>query len=147
MKEIEVQLTDNSDEVLEAAENAILRALEAVGLQAAGDAVLRAPTDTGLLKNSIAYAVDGKTPVTPGGSSSYTADRAKGSEPIRSGSYSGSIPESKGKHYVAVGSNTEYAAYVEKGTSKTRAQPFLQPAIENNLSQYKEIFKHYLENA
>lgn len=31
--------------------------------------------------------------------------------------------------YVDVGSNVEYAAYVELGTSRASAQPFLRPAL------------------
>ena len=148
MSDITVQLTDNSEEVLGATEDAILIGLEAVGLQAAGYAVLRVKVDTGLLKNSIAYAVDGNVPITSVGKShSYKADHPDKSGKIATGEYTTSAPASGGQHYVAVGSNAEYAAYHEKGTQKTRPQPFLQPAIEDNLNQFKEIFKHYLENA
>ena len=47
---------------------------------------------------------------------------------------------------VAIGTNVEYAAYVEKGTSKTRAYPYLEPAIMNHVDEYKEIAEEYLSN-
>lgn len=34
-----------------------------------------------------------------------------------------------------------YAPYVEKGTSKQAAQPFLEPAVMDNISKFEEIAK------
>lgn len=38
-----------------------------------------------------------------------------------------------------IGSNVEYAAYVELGTSKMRARPYLRPAAENHAAEYKNL--------
>ena len=46
---------------------------------------------------------------------------------------------------VAIGTNVEYAAYVELGTSKTRAQPYLKPGIMNHLDEYKKIAESVLK--
>lgn len=46
-----------------------------------------------------------------------------------------------------IGTNVEYAAYVEFGTSKTAAQPYLEPAVLDNLDEYGEVFEEYLKNA
>lgn len=46
-----------------------------------------------------------------------------------------------------IGTDVEYAAYVEYGTSKTKAQPYLKPAVENHTSEYAKIFQTYLKNA
>ena len=46
---------------------------------------------------------------------------------------------------VAVGTNVEYAAYVEMGTSKSDAYPYLEPAITEHLDEYKEIAEQYLQ--
>jgi len=37
------------------------------------------------------------------------------------------------------GRKVDYAAYVEFGTSKTRPQPFMQPAIEKNREEVRRI--------
>lgn len=44
-----------------------------------------------------------------------------------------------------VGTNVEYAPYVEKGTTTTPAQPYLVPAIEENLDQLRSIIKKELD--
>ena len=43
-----------------------------------------------------------------------------------------------------VGTNVEYAPYVEYGTAKTLAYPFLKPALEKNIEKYKAIIEKYL---
>ena len=43
-----------------------------------------------------------------------------------------------------VGTNVEYAPYVEFGTVKMTARPYLRPAIEKNLSEYQQIFEQEL---
>lgn len=43
---------------------------------------------------------------------------------------------------VVVGTNVEYAPYVEYGTSRSKAYPFLKKTIQKNLDRYHEIFKH-----
>jgi len=40
---------------------------------------------------------------------------------------------------VYVGTNVEYAPYVEFGTSKMAAQPYLKPAVDNHLDEYKSM--------
>lgn len=50
----------------------------------------------------------------------------------------------QGDSAVAIGTNVEYATYVEMGTSKMKAQPYLRPGIENNAEQYRDIIKQYL---
>jgi len=46
---------------------------------------------------------------------------------------------------VQIGSNVEYAPYVEYGTSRMRAQPFLEPAITYNIQEYQDIADEYLK--
>ena len=50
-----VKITDNSDLVKSAKDEAIARALEAVGLQAEGNVKRITPVDTGRLRNSITH--------------------------------------------------------------------------------------------
>lgn len=42
---------------------------------------------------------------------------------------------------VYIGTNVEYAQYVELGTSKQEAQPFLRPAAQDHTTQYRSILK------
>lgn len=44
-----------------------------------------------------------------------------------------------------IGSNVEYAAYVELGTYKMKAQPYLKPAIADHVNQYKQIIESELK--
>ena len=45
------------------------------------------------------------------------------------------------KREVRVGSNLEYAPFIELGTSKMRAQPYLRPAMEANMKEIRRIFR------
>ena len=45
-----------------------------------------------------------------------------------------------------IGTNVEYAAYVELGTSRMAAQPYLKPAVNDHVNEYRDILKNRLEN-
>ena len=105
-----VKVTSHVKEVIEAKNNAIARALEAIGIQAEGDVAELAPVDTGRLRDSITHEVD------------------------------------ESEEAVYIGTNVEYAAYQEYGTSRMKAHPFLKPGIMNNLETYKEIAEKYLSS-
>jgi HK97 gp10 family phage protein len=47
----------------------------------------------------------------------------------------------------AVGTNKSYAPFVEFGTRRMRAQPYLIPAVTNNISAINSIFAHEIGNA
>ena len=152
MADITVNLISNRALVEAALPGAIERALEAVGLQAEGYAKMKCPVDTGLLRNSITHAVGGKAPAlssyqsNPVHAISDATRRAKTAgklAKIRTGTYSGTAPEEQA---VYIGSNVQYAAYVEYGTSKTKAQPFLKPAVTNHTQEYQEIVERFLKN-
>lgn len=49
---------DNTDPVVKALGIATTRALEAIGMEAQGDAARLCPVDTGRLRNSITHAID-----------------------------------------------------------------------------------------
>ena len=108
--EMRIEVTeDNTDEVISAKDAAVMRALEAIGLQAEGYAKLKAPVDTGRLRNSITHSL---------------------------------APEEEA---VYIGTNVEYAPYVEYGTRRTKAQPFLKPAVQNHAEEYKRIAERFLK--
>lgn len=63
--------------------------------------------------------------------------------PVDTGRLRGSLTneiESKAKDIVGrVGSKVKYAPYVELGTSKMPAQPYLRPALHKNESRIKKL--------
>ncbi|OEH86251.1 hypothetical protein BHU72_12005 [Desulfuribacillus stibiiarsenatis] len=46
---------------------------------------------------------------------------------------------------VTVGTNVEYAPYVEKGTRKQRGQAFLAPAVETNIRRIGELARELMK--
>ena len=134
---------DNTEEVLAAVEQAITKAMTEIGIKAEKYAKALCPVGTvestgkkgyrgGTLRNSITFEVEDKE--------------------------------------VAIGSNVEYAPYVELGTGPyftpppswesfestkgsgeghgyVHARPYLRPAVENHLEEYKSIIKNELQDA
>lgn len=141
MSEVEIT-TNNIKAVIEASDEAIERALIAVGRIAEEYAAHACPVQTGLLKNSITSAVGGKGTSI----SSYKADKpASKNKETASGSYSGIAP-AEPMPYVIVGTNVKYAQSVELGSSKNHnPKPFIGPAIENHLKEYEGIIRSELE--
>ena len=45
---------------------------------------------------------------------------------------------------VYTGTNVEYAAYVEKGTSRSRAYPYLEPAMADHVPEYESILTKWI---
>ena len=45
---------------------------------------------------------------------------------------------------VAVGTNVEYAPYVELGTSKMKDWPYLRPAAQKHASEYRQVLEKHL---
>lgn len=46
---------------------------------------------------------------------------------------------------VYIGTNVEYAPYVELSTSRTKGQPFLRPAAKDHENTYRKIFESNLK--
>jgi phage gpG-like protein len=118
---------DNTDEVLGELDEAVNRALEAIGMQVEnyaklelhrpkphasapdGKMIVRPNVDTGRLVNSITHQV---------------------------------APQEQA---VYVGTNVEYAPYVELGTQKTRPYPYLKPAVMDHVSELKSLAEDALK--
>lgn len=118
---------DNVDEIKKATNEAIITALDAIGMQAATLARMElqnSPSriDTGLLRNSITHAVSGKPAAITEykGSDTHTDESpsavrrgivGKPAPEPRSGTYEGTAPDDpEGQKAVYIGSNVEYAA-------------------------------------
>lgn len=65
--------------------------------------------------------------------------------PVDTGRLRASIAHNTESDRFQVGTNVEYAVYVEKGTSKQKAQPFLKPGINRTVPLIQGIVKKYLK--
>ena len=129
-----VQFTDNSKEVLEAMQQAEVRALEKCGLTAEGYAKKLCPVDTGNLRNSITHTVDEEEPAA------YIASNS---------SYAAYVELGTGK-YVSGGRPTPWVYQDEKGnwhrTHGQKAQPYLKPAVADHAQTYRNIIEDEMKN-
>lgn len=66
--------------------------------------------------------------------------------PVDTGNLRGSITHAvdAGDNAVYIGTNVKYAPYVELGTSRQKAQPFLRPAASEHVAQYRRVLKRAL---
>lgn len=119
---IKIQVTDNSPQVLSALDRQIEQALIAIGITAESNAV-----------KEVDRAVY-DTPASP----NY----------IRTGDLRKSITHELAleEQAVIVGCTNivKYAGYVELGTSKMRPRPFIKPAVENYINEYKALAEQAL---
>lgn len=136
-----VRFEDHSQEVLDAMGEAKERVLETIGLKAEGYAKKLCPVGT---------------------------VESTGVKGYRGGTLRNSITHQTDKDSAIVGSNVEYAPYVELGTGPyfepppewekfetekgsgvghgyVKPRPFLRPAIENHKDEYKNIAENELK--
>lgn len=132
-------------------EESIITALEMIGLKAESYAKAKCPVDTGLLRNSIAHALAGEQPSigtnfknTTKKARTYKANKPDKKGNLNRGTYSRQAPKKKGEYRVYIGTNVHYAPEVEMGHvtksgRKTRAQPFIRPALMGHVEEWKAI--------
>lgn len=114
------------------------RCLARFAFDVEGEAKMLAPHDTTAMRNSI-YTVT-KTE----NHFSEASSAAKGARP---GVETEAHPSPDGQVIAYVGPCVEYTEYVELGTSRMAAKPFLLPALEhkaaalNDESMWEEMFK------
>ena len=155
------EVSSNLYVVLKASEDAMMKAARMIGGSVEGHAKGLCPYDTGLLRNSITFAIGGEAPAT----GSYVADLPDDEGIVKSGKYEGTAPaDDPGKVSVYVGTNVEYAPYLELGHRQevgryvpaikkklkapwVAARPFLRPAMENNRAEIEQIITDCMTNA
>lgn len=105
---VDIKVTSNANLARREFEEAIDRALWAIGATAEKYAKEICPVDTGRLRNSITHVSTGDSAI--------------------------------------IGTSTEYASFVEFGTSRhPTPQPFIRPAATQHSSEYKRIVQASLE--
>lgn len=65
---------------------------------------------------------------------------------VDTGNLRNSISHANDGTYAYIGTNVEYAPYVEMGTSRMEERPFLRNAVLNHLDEYGQIFEEGLKN-
>ncbi len=73
---------------------------------------------------------------------------AKMACPVDTGRLRNSITHQKeGAETEVIGTNVEYAAYVEMGTSRMSARPYLKPAAADHGTEYRDMIEDCLRHA
>ena len=115
-----VDFTDNSKEFIDELKSKAQAALEPCGLMAEGYAKMN-------LQKPKAHS-DGTSRPN-----------------VQSATLVNSISHAVDGESAYIGTNVEYAPYVEMGTSKSRPYPYLQPAVQDHESEYQAIFIQHLQ--
>lgn len=139
-KKTDITVVSHTKEFMDALAAKMPLILESVGSTAEGYAKENCPVDTGLLRNSLTYAISGEKPHV----GAYKADKADDSGTVQSGQYSGSVPDETepGCYSVLVGSNVVYAAKQEltDGYNHTVGKAhFIRDSIQDHREEYREI--------
>lgn len=131
---IEFDFNMHFDEVADALDDAVIRALETCGLAGEGFAKEICPVDNGHLRNSIAHMV------VPDEKAVYIGARKE---------YATYVELGTGKYYPG-GRRTPWAYQDAKGNwHRTEGQPpkpFIKPAVADHGEEYRTIIKNALEN-
>lgn len=64
--------------------------------------------------------------------------------PVDTGRLRNSITHTADDKFAYIGTNVEYAPYVELGTRFQQAQPYLRPAAQEHQDEYKRIIESEL---
>ena len=135
----DIKFTSNVNDILSALEKGKRNALTAIGATAethtkdnitADDLI-----DTGRLRNSITYAAGDYL-----GIGTYTDNKKK--------KYSDAKARNTPKDdEVAIGTNVEYAPYLELGTKKITAHNYLKRAVTEHQDEYKKLAVEAIKTA
>ena len=138
---MQVEVVENhTDDIINALPEAIETALEMIGAEASGIAGELSPKDTGLLRNSMTYAIAGK----PAKKDTYKASDPDKQGKIKEGSYEGIAPDD-GEQAVFIGTNVEYAPYIEYGHHSYTGRHMIQHAIMDYADKYQKMAEQVLE--
>ena len=162
---VEVTVTDNSEKVIQAINDGILRALERIGEQAEGYAIDLIKPDTGALRESITHIVDAEnTTVYIGTNMEYGpyVELGTGAFAEKGDGRAGwwvYVPGQRSPDGAKVKKIYTYAEAARimhflrsKGldahmTQGQKPKPYLRPALNDHKQTYINILKDELENA
>lgn len=152
MADIEVTLTDNSEAIKNATQEALEAGFMSIGMEAETFAKQElthsGAVDTGRLRNSVTFALSGgKANIQ-----SYTADFARRKtkrgkiviyrKNLKHYKYTWTAPKEKNGVALYLGTNVEYGSYIETGTTKMpTARPYIRPALADHTDRWEEILE------
>ena len=90
---------------------------------------------------AVKKAVEAAIPQALTGAALIVEAAAKNLSPVDTGNLRGSITHEINPDHAKVGTNVEYAPYVEYGTSKMSAQPYLRPGLDSNKAAINQHMK------
>lgn len=129
---VNVTILNNSDAVRQAKDEAIARALVAIGEAAEWHAKLACPVDTGRLRNDIQNTSDNDT--------AYVGTNVE---------YAPYVEYGTGRFAEGGGRSTPWTYQDDEGnwhtTSGQKPQPFLKPAIADHVAEYEKIAEAMLK--
>ena len=135
----DIKFTSNVNDILRQLEKGKRNALTAIGATAEThtkeNITADKLVDTGRLRNSITYATGDYS-----GIGTYTDNNKK--------SYSDATARNTPKDdEVAIGTNVEYAPYLELGTKKITAHHYLKRAVTEHQDEYKKLAVEAIKTA
>ena len=153
-----VDFKDNSPEVLARIAEAIDNGLEICGQRAETYAKALCPVDTGLLRNSITHLASGAQMSAMGYHAKYGSNRnAKGKRVLATSRNAGTVKVGrydagvaigeKEDHEMYIGTNVEYAPYVEFGARSMKPRPYIRPAVQDHIAEYEHILRNEIAKA
>lgn len=141
---IDVKVVNHFGEIAAEAQKQVERVIRKTAFAIEREAKLRAPVETGFLRASI-YTV------TAGSSRSFARSSLRAAErrQQRTGNLSsqGLFPEVRvsDKYEALVAVGAEYGIFLEYGTLRSAAQPFMTPAVEAVRPAFERDMKRALE--
>jgi HK97 gp10 family phage protein len=138
-----IQVISHVRQVKRSTDNAMKRAAHMIGGTIESHAKEYCPVDTGLLRNSITYAIGGEEPQITLYRSNSRDKTGKEIEP-KEGIYTDRAEQDHDNQVtVYVGTNVQYAPYQELGAPNINlpARPYLRPAFENHKVEIEQIIE------
>lgn len=92
-------------------------------------------------------ALENKIPAALEACGLQAESHAKSIVPVDTGQLRNSITHTQeGDRTEVIGTNVSYAPYVELGTRRQSAQPYLKPAVADHVDEYRQIIERYLSS-
>lgn len=134
MAEVSIRVENYTADVLAELGKAVEATLEDIGLTAEGYAIMQCPVDTGNLRNSITHQVD------------VNEKQVVVGTPVEYGIY---VEMGTGVYAVEGGRQTPWVYMDSEGefhrTSGMKPRPFVKPALEDHIEEYKSIIEEHLK--
>jgi HK97 gp10 family phage protein len=136
---MEIKLDLHFKEVTEKMREAVNLTVRDVVVDIAQDAIIGSPAKTGNNRRSIAYKVEGM------GQGKHLEDRGNNDDYAAASQVESEVGELKFNE-GAVYPTSGYGGFLETGTVKMEARPYLRPAMEKNFTELKvgQLYKEHL---